>query len=163
VETGETANISYYSRRDVVSQILQAKSINPAAELFTDMRQFENFELKNVYDKNPYTFFWSNGFETGSYVTVSFRKPQVIKRIVVNTGSYINTDKLQNGILVAGQHFDVQTNSCKNLSKQWFFIDGYVDITEGSAFNNISCISIIAQSKQAEWLMLRDIIVEVFK
>lgn len=163
VETGESTNISYYSRRDVVSQILQAKSINPAAKIFTDMRQYEDFELKNVYDRNPYTFFWSNGFDTGSYVTVSFRKPQHIKRIVVNTGSYINTDKLQSGILVAGQHFDNRTNACKNLSKQWLFIDGFLDIVEGSSFNDISCVSIIVQSRQADWLMLRDIVVEVFR
>lgn len=163
VETGESTNVSYYSRREVVQEMLNGKTINPAATIFTDMRQYNDHELKYVYDKNPNTFFWSNGFQIGSYVTVSFLKPQLIKRIVVNTGSYINTDKLKSGILTTGQEFNMDTRECRNLTMQWAFIDGFVDTIDTNLLYNVSCISIIVKSRQTDWLMLRNILVQVIK
>nr|XP_034329947.1 alpha-1,3-mannosyl-glycoprotein 4-beta-N-acetylglucosaminyltransferase-like protein MGAT4E [Crassostrea gigas] len=163
VETGESTNVSYYSRREVVQEMLKSKTINPAAKIFTDMRQYNDHELKYVYDRNPHTFFWSNGFQIGSYVTVFFLKPQLIQRIVVNTGSYINTDKLMSGILTTGQEFNIDTRECKNLTMQWAFIDGFVDTIDTDLLYNVSCLSIILKSRQTDWLMLRNILVQVIK
>ncbi|XP_052677278.1 alpha-1,3-mannosyl-glycoprotein 4-beta-N-acetylglucosaminyltransferase-like protein MGAT4E isoform X1 [Crassostrea angulata] len=163
VETGESTNVSYYNRREVVQEMLKSKTINPAAKIFTDMRQYNDHELKYVYDRNPHTFFWSNGFQTGSYVTVFFLKPQLIQRIVVNTGSYINTDKLMSGILTTGQEFNMDTRECKNLTMQWAFIDGFVDTIDTDLLYNVSCLSIIVKSRQTDWLMLRNILVQVIK
>lgn len=163
VETGESTNVSYYSRREVVQEMLKSKTINPAAKIFTDMRQYNDHELKYVYDRNPHTFFWSNGFQIGSYVTVFFLKPQLIQRIVVNTGSYINTDKLMSGILTTGQEFNIDTRECKNLTMQWAFIDGFVDTIDTDLLYKVSCLSIIVKSRQTDWLMLRNILVQVIK
>lgn len=161
VETGETRNVSYYSRREVVQEMIQMKTINPAATIFTDMHQYEDYDLQYVYDRNPYTFFWSSGFDIGSYVTVFFRKPQIVKRIVVNTGSYINTDKLRSGRLAAGRYYDTSTRVCANLTMQWTFIDGFLDTVDSNLLYNISCVSVVVQSRQHDWLMIRDILVQV--
>ncbi|XP_062621336.1 alpha-1,3-mannosyl-glycoprotein 4-beta-N-acetylglucosaminyltransferase C-like [Saccostrea cucullata] len=163
VDTGESANVTYYNRRDVVKEILKAKYLNPPAKFYTDMRQFDEFGLENVYDKNIYTFFWSNGFDAGSYITVSFRVPQTIKRIVVCTGSYINTDKLRSGVLTVGQELNRISNKCDKLTLQWFFIDGFIDTTENIYLQNIICLSVLVKSRQRDWLMLREILVEVEK
>lgn len=66
--------------------VKKMKVVNPAADLYTTMNVYKTYTLEKAYDVTDGNFFWASDIEEGDTITVVFKEPQKVERIVVESG-----------------------------------------------------------------------------
>ncbi|XP_069489786.1 alpha-1,3-mannosyl-glycoprotein 4-beta-N-acetylglucosaminyltransferase C-like isoform X2 [Ambystoma mexicanum] len=132
---------------------------NPPADIFTSIPTFENYLPSRAYSSVD-EYFWGKSPSAGSYFTIVFRRPVLITRIQVQTGSAERlTDHLHQGALELGKGLEKSGKECARYSPIGTFEKGQFDKkgVELLADFSAECVRILVKETQNEWLIIRNI------
>jgi len=153
------------------------KNHNPAADLITTMRVYNDFVPEYAYRPAP-GIFWGIS-KASDTLDIIFQKPLKIQRVVILTGvvsmkknKKTFKDIIADGKLEASGSFQkVASNNsaiCDNFTSIAEFKNGDVDVWReqrtdhpySDKLNAVQCLRIKIGSKQRNWIVIREI--EVF-
>ena len=142
---------------------------NPAAVVTSSLEHTDLLSPDKAYSRQP-GYFWSRrNAVRGDVVTITFKTPQNITRVVITTGNDDHpTDTVQHGILEAATGYSTPENSdaCGAFTEVSPFHDGHVYIEAhalASTLNSstVACLQIRFTDNQDEWVIIREIAVFV--
>ena len=139
------------------------KGDNPPAHLTTNMVIWGDHNLEMAYSKYP-GFFWARKIRAGQHVMITFERPQLLERVVVETGSKVTgIDNLRKGKIDAGHSNSDQT--CTDFVYIGQFYSGRADITglETTLKTHVHCLRIVVTGYQEQWLIISEIAIFVTK
>ena len=141
---------------------------NPRAVIYTTLRTWRNFKPENAYLTSSNEVFWSMTPSVGDTYTIVFQEPQLIKRILVESGlNDDHTDKLVSGILeISDNVISGEQNESMPICAGYTFLgkfkNGKINIVltdRTLKSSKYQCIKITITGKQTTWLVIREIAV----
>lgn len=139
---------------------------NPPAKILTNLDQYADYEILNVYD-NSEKFFWARDIRKNQHLTLLFGKPQNISRIIVATGDpNTKEDSLVKGSLSISTSSDANGSpsdlkECGKFQKLTDLVDGDVDTKalglESKIPHGIICLQVKVEKNQRNWVIFRNI------
>lgn len=139
---------------------------NPPAKILTDLQQYADNEVAYAYD-NSDKIFWARDVKKNQHLTLLFRKPQQISRIIIATGDP-NTkgDSLVKSSLSVAVRNDVgrsptDLHDCGEFKKLADLVDGDLDTKALGLGKDIPpgiiCLKIKVEKTQRTWVIFRNI------
>lgn len=139
-------------------------SDNPPAVVSTTLDAFASYVAHLSYSASP-GYFWGRPPVRGDTFTVLFIEPQMIRRVVINTGDdahpgdHLNYGRLEISQAAAGQEHSKKSDSaCVQYQTVKDFKNGRVD-AKLDARRPTKCCRIYATGTQDTWLLVKEIAV----
>ncbi|XP_076454614.1 alpha-1,6-mannosyl-glycoprotein 4-beta-N-acetylglucosaminyltransferase-like [Babylonia areolata] len=158
---------------------------NPEADLYSNVAVYRNYVIRAAYDLATEAFFWGKDVKEGDDVTVVFRSPQPVARILVDTGISDKMgrrrDFVRNGTVEVGEKAYVGLQGRKALCTDTRVVGSFVngrfdqslmpmDTAHASSSSSLSlsssvssplvrCFTIVITQAQKEWVAIPEIVV----
>nr|KAG5699830.1 hypothetical protein BaRGS_034604 [Batillaria attramentaria] len=137
---------------------------NPAAILYTSMKTYKSFHLRNAYNGLSKEYFWALGVNAGDSVTIVFTTPVKLDKVVIVTGlpGKDGRDKARNATVEVGKRAVVDKGGhsalCTDTHMLGEFKDGRFEVKVHEHYD-AKCLTIVITHSQNEWLVIREIAV----
>jgi len=141
---------------------LKYKGLNPLATVSSQMTSSYGHP-RDAYNKG-YGYFWTRKVSKGDFIIVQFTPAVSIRKVFVDTGSYIAPDDhLRSAVLQASfnSKSEWQTNTsgiktCTVFETIGNFQNGKVEVTVNES-KNTSCLRVLVTQDQSPWVFFREI------
>ncbi|KAL9964572.1 hypothetical protein ACROYT_G028229 [Oculina patagonica] len=146
----------YFDQYDV-----KYKGLNPSAYVSSSGMISKHGRAEDAYNKG-YGYFWAKGVGEKDSITVEFTSPVHVRKIFVDTGSYIAStkDQLKSAVLLASFNNNNETSKeleiCKDFETIGQFKKGKVEVTFDGG-KNTTCLRVLVISSRVGSVFFREI------
>ena len=147
----------YFDQYDI-----KYKGLNPSATISSQMTSSYGHP-QDAYNRG-YGYFWTKVVKKSDFITVRFTPAVCIRKVFVDTGSYIAPDDfLQSAVLQASfnnkneQQANANgTETCTVFETIGNFLQGKVEVTLNEN-KNTTCLRVLVTESQTNWVFFREI------
>ncbi|KAK7094686.1 alpha-1,3-mannosyl-glycoprotein 4-beta-N-acetylglucosaminyltransferase C-like [Littorina saxatilis] len=154
-------------QKHVAQVVKKAKNhVNPPATLYTSMTVYKNYAIAHAYKLDSVLFFWAKDVKDGDYVTIVFKDPIRMERLVVESGyrdkAGVARDIIHNATVEYGERAFIGSREskavCTDTQEMGEFRNGRFEKSLDTK-KDVKCITIVITHSQKEWVVIGEIAV----